>query len=175
MPPKVKIQSDNERFCPSQTETISNDQLIRYQELCLFQHRLVSTAMPSGWGSMMFSLSTEPPFDGVLSVSEMFGALDPGWQVMLHRQADRWLGMPCGPADVGVPCWVKATVVQLRPDLDAQPSPSSNSFPSRNLPETLKFSRESVHFRRAKGLEGGRDQHRYYLTVSHHSQPALQS
>merc|ERR1719253_2177716 len=24
-----------------------------------------------GWGSMMFSLSTEPPFDGVLSVSEM--------------------------------------------------------------------------------------------------------
>eukprot|EP00435_Cladocopium_sp_Y103_P022060 s882_g5.t1 len=25
----------------------------------------------AGWGSMMFSLSTEPPFDGVLAVSEM--------------------------------------------------------------------------------------------------------
>ena len=24
-----------------------------------------------GWGSMMFSLSTEPPYDGVLAVSEM--------------------------------------------------------------------------------------------------------
>eukprot|EP00913_Durusdinium_trenchii_P026454 g24820.t1 len=25
----------------------------------------------AGWGSMMFSLSTEPPYDGVLAVSEM--------------------------------------------------------------------------------------------------------
>ena len=25
-----------------------------------------------GWGSMMFSLSTEPPYDGVLAVSEMW-------------------------------------------------------------------------------------------------------
>lgn len=100
------------------------------QELRLVQHRLVSAAMPSGWGSMMFSLSTEPPFDGVLSVSEMLGA--PGMAGDAAQTGREMVGYAMWTGG----CWT--TLLGKSNRGSASPSPDLDAQPIQQLPPQLE-------------------------------------